>query len=90
MRQAARRDSARAWIASAATVTLKAYAKRYGVDKYTAYEDLAAVGFPLGDRESHWAERPPAIPRPPKPDPESWLDGLDWAWIRDEFMFVVG
>ena len=46
MRQRPRRDSARAWIASGATVTVKAYAKRYGVDRYTAFDDLAALGFP--------------------------------------------
>jgi hypothetical protein len=28
-------------------VTVKTYAKRYGVDRHTAYEDLTALGFPL-------------------------------------------
>jgi hypothetical protein len=47
MCQRPRRDSARAWIASGATVSVKAYAKRYGVDRYTAFDDLSALGFPL-------------------------------------------
>ena len=47
MRRQARRESSRAWIASGATVTIKTYARRYGVDRYTAYEDLTAIGFPL-------------------------------------------
>jgi hypothetical protein len=70
-------------------VTLKAYAKRYGVDKYTAYEDLAALGFPLGQREAHWAQRPPPTPRRREPEPNI---GSDIEWIRygDEIMFVMG
>ena len=49
MRRQARRESSRAWIASGAAVTIKTYARRYGVDRYTAYEDLTAIGFPLPD-----------------------------------------
>jgi hypothetical protein len=37
----------RGWIASDAVVTIKTYARRYGVDRYTAHEDLTAIGFPL-------------------------------------------
>ena len=47
MRQHARRESARAWVASGAPVSVKAYARRYGVDCYTAYADLIAIGFCL-------------------------------------------
>ena len=36
MRRQARRESSRAWIASGAAVTIKTYARRYGVDRYTA------------------------------------------------------
>jgi len=42
-----RRESAHGWIASGATVTIKTYARRDGVDHYTAYEDLTALGHPL-------------------------------------------
>jgi len=44
MRRQARRESSRAWIASGATVSIKTYAWRYGVDRYTACEDLTAIG----------------------------------------------
>jgi hypothetical protein len=39
MRKQQRRDSAREWIRSGANVTVRTYAKRYGVDSYTAYDD---------------------------------------------------
>ena len=69
MRRQARRESSRAWIASGATVTIKTYARRYGVDRYTAYEDLAAIGFrcrtpPSGGRAGH-LRSPARVARPP-------------------------
>jgi hypothetical protein len=91
MSQRPRRDSARAWIASGATVTVKAYARRYGVDRYTAFDDLAALGFPLPASTQQWAQRPPSRPQPRSqsrvgivPDDDSWiiLDGRPF--------FVVG
>jgi hypothetical protein len=54
-----RRESSRAWIASGATVTIKTYAQRYGVDQNTACEDLTAIGFPLPDSARRWAYWPP-------------------------------
>ena len=63
MRRQARRESSRAWIASGATVSIKTYARRYGVDRYTAYQDLTAIGFPLPDSAQRWAHRPPPPPR---------------------------
>ena len=62
MRKAQRRESARAWIDSGATVTVKSYAKRYGTDRYTACEDLKAVGFPLAEPDERWAVRPAPVP----------------------------
>jgi hypothetical protein len=62
MRRQARRESSRAWIASGAAVTIKTYARRYGVDRYTAYEDLTAIGFPLPDSARRWGHRPPPQP----------------------------
>jgi hypothetical protein len=59
-----RRESSRAWIASGAAITIKTYARRYGVDRYTAYENLTAIGFPLPDSALRWAHRPPPQPRP--------------------------
>ena len=43
-RKQARRDSAWAWVAAGAAVSVKAFARRYGVDRYTAYEDLISSG----------------------------------------------
>ena len=64
MRRQGRCESARAWIASGAAVTITTYARRYGVDRYTAYQDLTAIGFPLPDSAQRWAHRPPPRPRP--------------------------
>ena len=60
MLQQARRESARAWVASGAPVSVKAFARRYGVDCYTAYADLIAIGFCLGPGDNRWAVRPAA------------------------------
>jgi len=81
MRQPQRRDSARDWIRTGATVTVTSYAKRYGVDRYTAYDDLAVLGLTLPAPARRWAQRPPATTRRTvhggeQPD-DSWimLDG---------------
>lgn len=58
MRQRQRRDSALEWIRSSANVTVASYTKRYGVDRYTAYEDLTALGFGMLDSAQHWAPTP--------------------------------
>ena len=50
VRQQARRESSRAWVASGALVSIKAFARRYGVDCYTAYADLTAIGLRLAPR----------------------------------------
>jgi hypothetical protein len=89
MRQRQRRDSAREWIRSGATVTVKSYAKRYGVDRYTAYDDLTALGLALPDSARQWAQRPPATPRPAAEGIEQVDDG--WSIMLDgRSFFVVG
>jgi hypothetical protein len=90
MRQQARRESARAWVASGAPVSVKAFARRYGVDRYTAYADLIAIGVRLAPGDNRWAVRPaPApAPKPPPAEPADLDDG--WVWIGDQRMFVVG
>src|SRR4051794_30458536 len=92
MRQ--RRDSARVWIRSGSAVTVKHYVKRYGVDTYTAYDDLTALGFALPDWARQWAQRPPATPcrpvgRATRPVHDEWwivLDGrlffCGWLHLR--------
>jgi len=90
MRRQACRESSRAWIASGATVTIKTYARRYGVDRYTAYEDLTAIGFPLPDSAQRWAHRPPPQPRPRRSaTPRALLDD-DWIMIDGRPYFVAG
>ena len=59
MRRQDRRESSWASIASGATVTIKTCARRYGVDRYTACEDLTAIGFLLPDSARWWAHGPP-------------------------------
>jgi hypothetical protein len=44
-------------------VTVKAFAKRYGVDRYTAYEDLIALGFAASASDHRWARRSVSAPR---------------------------
>ena len=93
MRKAARRESARAWIRSGAAVSIKAYGKRYGVDRYTAHDDLLGIGFALGPADSRWALRPPSGPPKRRTDPDADMDpDAEMACIRDgdEIMFVVG
>jgi hypothetical protein len=89
MRKAARRGSAKAWLASGAQVTVKSYAKRYGVDRYTAREDLVAVGFVFAPDDTRWSKRPEPVPRVAKAEKETGLDP-DMACVGDRLMFVVG
>jgi len=86
MRKAQRRESARAWIDSGATVTVKSYVKRYGTDRYTAYEDLKAVGFPLTEADERWAVRPVPVPRTKQRADPPW----EWHFDGYQVMVVIG
>ena len=90
MRSQARRESCRAWIASGATVTIKTHARRYGVDRYTAYQDLTAIGFPLPDSAQRWAHRPPPQPCPRRSATPRVLLDDDWIMIDGRPYFVAG
>jgi hypothetical protein len=90
MRRQARRESSRAWIASGATVTIKTYARRYGVDRYTAYEDLTAIGFPLPDSAQQWAHRPPPQPCPGRYATSPALLDDDRIMIDGRPYFIAG
>lgn len=88
MRKAQRRDSARAWIESGATpVTVKSYARRYGTDKYTAYDDLQALGVPLLEKDEQWAVRPTPAPKPKKRDSLGYEP--DWVFDGHQVMLVI-
>jgi hypothetical protein len=89
MRQRQRRDSACEWIRSGAAVTVKTYAKRYGVDRYTAYDDLTALGFALPDAAQRWAQRPLATPRRVVDHHPEQFDDC-WITIDGRMFFVVG
>ena len=88
MRQQARRESAGAWFASGAPVSVKAFARRYGVDRYTAYADLIAIGVRLAPGDHRWAVRPAPAPKRPPAEPADFDER--WVWIDDQRMFVVG
>lgn len=90
MRQRQRRDSAREWIRSGAVITVKSYAKRYGVDRYTAYDDLTALGLALPDSAHHWAQRPPATPRGHAEHVGDQADDEWWTTLDGRSFFVVG
>jgi hypothetical protein len=86
----ARRDSAKAWIACGATVTIKTYARRYGVDRYTAYEDLTAIGFALPSAAQQRAHRPRPQPRPRRSATPLAVVDDDLIMIDGRPYFVAG
>ncbi|HZM77085.1 MAG TPA: hypothetical protein VFC19_15230 [Candidatus Limnocylindrales bacterium] len=91
MRQRQRRDSAREWMRSGAKITVASYAKRYGVDRYTAYEDLTALGFAMPDSAQQWAQRPPATPRGKAATCHAEdLDDPWWIMLDGRLFFVAG
>ncbi len=91
MRKAQRRESARAWVDSGATVTIKSYAKRYGTDRYTAYADLKAIGVPLSEADERWAVRPVPVRRVPVTGPKAGdRPPWDWYFDGDQVMLIIG
>jgi hypothetical protein len=90
MRQRQRRDSARDWMRTGATVTVNSYAKRYGVDRYTAYDDLTALGGALPNSARRWAQRPPAIPRRTVRRGANQHDDESWIMLDARPFFVAG
>jgi hypothetical protein len=91
MRKPARSDSARQWVRSGARVTVQAYAKRYGVDRYTAYDELTRIGFPLPASANKWAQRPSLAPRKRRQHTDEVDDAdPDRVWVGGRRMFVVG
>jgi hypothetical protein len=90
MRQRQRRDSAREWSRSGTAVTVKSYAKRYGVDRYTAYDDLTALGLALPDSARQWAQRPPATPRGCAERGDDQVDDEWWIMLDGRWFFVAG
>jgi hypothetical protein len=69
---------------------VNSYSKRYGVDRYTAYGDLTALGFALPDSAQHWAQRPPATPRPPAERNADQADDEWWIMLEGRLFFMAG
>jgi hypothetical protein len=89
MRKQQRRDSAREWIRSGATITVKSYAKRYGVDPYTAFDDLASLGVTLPASARQWAQRPQSVARPAVRRDAGPVDN-SWIMLDGRPFFVAG
>jgi len=89
MRKQQRRNSAMEWIGSGATITVKTYAKRYGVDRYTAYDDLTALGVTLPVSAQQWAQRPPSTSRPAARHEAGAVDN-SWIMLEGRPFFVAG
>ena len=84
-----RRDSAREWVRSGAKVTVHSYAKRFGVDRYTAYADLTALGVALPASARRWAQRPPSKPRRVAGGEDGLVD-YSWIMLDGRRFFVAG
>ncbi len=69
---------------------MKSYAKRYGVDRYTAYDDLTALGLALPDSARQWAQRPPATPRGCAERGDDQVDDEWWIMLDGRWFFVAG
>jgi len=93
MKRPQRFDSARNWIQSGALVNVGAYAGRYGVDRFTAYSELAALGVPPAPSDARWAVRPPPLPRRRQVPMAMALEpprASGWILFGDTLMFPVG
>jgi hypothetical protein len=90
MRKRQRHEFARGWIASGAAVTIESYARRYGVDRYTAYEDLTVLGFPLPAAGPQWAQRPPPTARPRRRPADVGPPDTHWIMLDGRSFFVAG
>jgi hypothetical protein len=86
MRKAIRRESAKAWLASGKQISVKMYAKRYGVDRYTAREELEAIGLQFAPGDTRWSKRPDSVPRKPKEVVQDLTPDLDWVEIGGRLM----
>ncbi|HZM80144.1 MAG TPA: hypothetical protein VFC19_30790 [Candidatus Limnocylindrales bacterium] len=71
-------------------VTVASYAKRYGVDRYTAHEDLTALGFGMPDSVQRWAQRPPVTPPRKAECHADNSDDPSWIMLVGRLFFVAG
>jgi hypothetical protein len=59
------------------------------VDRFTAYDDLTALGFALPTAAQRWAQRPPVVPRR-RADPTDPAGDELWIMVDGRLFFVVG
>lgn len=71
-------------------VTVSAYVRRFGVDRFTAYADLTAIGVVLPASEQKWASRPPSIPRRKADRLVDNANDSDWIVLDGRRFFVAG
>ena|SRR5215471_4182615 len=95
LRRPARLISARAWISkwmsAGRQVRAGDYAARYGVDRYTAHQEMVMLQVPIALGDRRYAVRPAPRARvrrskSPEPVPET-PDLIEWG---GHLMFVVG
>src|SRR5437879_12665409 len=79
LRRPARLASAQDWMASGARVTVRTYAKWFGLDRYTAYDELTMLGVPLSSGDLQWATRPPPVPKAAR---DHGAPGSSGGWLR--------
>ena len=90
MTRAVRLESARAWLASGGEADVTRYSKRYGVDRYTAYQEMVALGIKLRGSQARWAERPPPAPKRRPPPQTPGAHDCGWVVYGGQVIFPVG
>jgi hypothetical protein len=84
-----RHDSAREWAHSGAKVTVRSYAKGFGVDRYTAYADLTVIGVTMPESARRWAQRPPSNPSQDATVEDRPIDN-SWIMMDGRRFFIAG
>ncbi len=95
LRRPARLISARAWISkwmsAGRQVRAGDYAARYGVDRYTAHQEMVMLQVPIAPGDRRYAVWPPSharVRRRQSPEPvRETPDLVEWG---GQLMFVVG
>ena len=95
LRRPARLIAARAWISrwmsAGRQVRAGDYAARYGVDRYTAHQEMVMLKVPIAPGDRRYAVRPPPPAgvrrRQPSQPVQETLDLIEWG---GQMMLVVG
>jgi hypothetical protein len=68
---------------------VRGYAKRFGVDRAAAYDDLTALGVTVPGSARRWAHRPSSNPRPVASG-GAWPVDNSWIMLDGRWFFVAG